>query len=287
MTDEYEDLEARWSARLEGLRAFLKEHDRPLIGTAIAAVFGTWMGVFNPSWPDWWPIVPVMGVAALVAGYFASEKIYALIPEEPTVLIVTLRGDEPGGEIYELSEDEFGDMFCWGDLYQWPQTKQPVYEARAYDAESNCAVGNWRESMPASAFLSEQDVEDAMTAVRELRQDLEPEAAKAKELRRRFRGIARKIDAERTKERFREIDATSLDKDTEGATIGEILDESVPAEVHPDAGMGEQGAIARPVATATNGHHAPDEQTDDRGESGHEGAASDSESDTTEDATDE
>ena len=279
-TDQYQDLEERWLARLNALGAWVRDNDRILLGAGLLAVFGVWAGVFNPSWPDWWPIVPIIGVAALVAGYFGGERIYELIPEEPTVYLVTLRADEPGGELYELSEDEFGDLFVWGDLYQWPQTKTPVYEARAYDAESHCAVGNWRESMPASAFLSEQDVEDAMTAVRELRQDLEPEAAKAKELRRRFRGIARRIDSERTKERFREIDAASLDKDTEGATIGEILDESVPAEVHPDAGMGDQGAIARPVATATNGHHETDEQTDENAESAPA-------SDTTEDGNDE
>jgi hypothetical protein len=44
--------------------------------------------------------------------------------------------------------------------------------------------------------------------------------------------------------------------------------------------MGEQGAIARPVATATNGHHETDEQTDEDAESAPA-------SDTTEDGNDE
>lgn len=276
---EYDDLEARWLARLASLRAFVADNSRLLLVAGIAAVFGVWAGVFEPDWPAWWPIVPIMGVAALVAGYLGSDKIYALMPEEPKVLLVTLRADEPGGEIYELSEDEFGNLFVWGDLYQWPQTKTPVYEARAYDPESHCAVGNWRESMPASAFLGEENVEDAMTAVRELREDLEPEAAKAKELRRRFRGIARKIDAERTEERFREIDEVSLDRDIEGKTVGEIVDDSLPADMHPHAGEGDRPTVTtRPDTNghATNGHETTAES--------HE---SDTETETTEEDTDE
>jgi hypothetical protein len=251
------NLEERTLTTADSLRGSIVDNSRILILGSAGVMLAQWAGWINLGIPAWWPLIPAIAAAAGLAGYVAGDLIADLIPEEEGILVVCMRADEDGGAIYELHEDTFADMFVWGSLYQWPNSNRRVYEARSYDPETNAAVGNWRESMPASAFLSERDVQDAMTSVAELRDDIEPLAAEAKDLRRRFRGIARQIDAQRTKERFQEVDQVgALDKDSTGATLSEIIEEATADNPHPHAGVGDNDPDTSDVkpAPASNGH---------------------------------
>ena len=266
MTDDGDEqshtVDQRITEEAGRLRELLSDNSRIIIlGGGVLAVLQL-LGVVSLGLPGWWPLAATVVLAAGAAAHVGAEKIAALLPDEQGILLVSLRGDRDGGAIYELAEDTFDEMTVYGDLYRWPETSRTVYEVRSYYPDQNVAIGNWRESMPASAFLAEQDVEDAMAAIGELRDELEPIAAEAKFLRRRFRGIARRIDQERTKERFREIDTETVDRDVE-TTIAEIIDEELPATRHPRAGRGdsEPEAMTQPERPAeTNGRASTNDQ---------------------------
>jgi hypothetical protein len=239
MTD-YDELEERWLQRLNSLSETAQENGEYVLGAVVLAVFGIWSGVLDPDWPAWWPIIPIMGVAALIAGYFGAERIYELIPEEDGILLVSLRGDEPGGEIWEIYEDDFEDMAVDGTLYQWDESPRRVYEVRDYYPNEHRAVGNWREAEPASAILEERTTEDAIAFISELRETYEPEAARARRLQRRLRGIVRTLDRERTQARARQLDdATGLES-IDSKAISDVLDEELPDDLHPEAGGGSE-----------------------------------------------
>jgi len=253
------NLEERTLTTADSLRGSIVDNSRILILGSAGVMLAQWAGWINLGIPAWWPLIPAIAAAAGLAGYVAGDLIADLIPEEEGILVVSLRADEDGGQIWELHEDTFADMWVWGSLYRWPNAARPVYEARAYDPVHNVAVGNWRESMPASAFLSEVSVEDAMGAVAELRKDLEPEAAKAKEYQRRFRGISRKIDAKRTRERFQTVDEVSaIDKGSKNETLQDLIDAELPPDLHPEAGRDADG-IKPPTNTHRNGHSDEDD----------------------------
>ena len=126
------------------------------------------------------------------------------------------------------------DMRVIGSLYQWDRSPRRVYEVREYDQRHNVAVGNWRETVPASELAEHPSVEDAMAAIRELRQDLEPDIAKARELRRRIRGIARQLDSDRAKAQDDILDEHVAPDLGNGRTVGEIVDDAIPDEIHPE-----------------------------------------------------
>jgi len=201
--------------------------------------------------PSWWPVAGVAAVAAYVGGRFAARRILDLVPEPDGILLVEFRADEPGGgAIYELSEEAFEDMWVFGgSLYQWDESPRRVYEVREYDPEKNLAVGNWRESPPGSALASEATVDDALAAIRELRTDLEPDVAEARELRRRIRGIVRQLDKERAEAQQAILD-DHVAPDLGGSrSIDEIIEEQMPDAVHPEQ--------------ATDGDRAPDTVLED------------------------
>ena len=249
-------LEARTLSRLDALRSFADENSRPLIFGALAVLLAQWAGIINLDVPDWWPLVLGIVLSAAAAAYVGADKVAELIPEEDGILLVSYTVDDgTGGQIWELSEDTWAEMSVDGTLFEWSQSHRRIYECRNYDPDANHAVANWRESKPASEFAEERSVDDALAAVRELREDLEPEAAKAREMRRRIRGITRQLDRQRAQELNTAIDEATVDRDMTDATISGILDDALPDDLHPHAG-GE-------VDEKTNGHKDDEQWRDE------------------------
>jgi len=185
--------------------------------------------------PSWWPAVAIAVVAAGLAGRYAARRIMDLIPDPEGILLVEFQAhDAAGGAIYELSEEAFADMRVVGSLYQWDRSPRRVYEVREYDATNNVAVGNWRETVPASELAEPPSVEDAMAAIRELRNDLEPDVAKARETRRRLRGIVRQLDKDRAEAQQALLDDHIAPDLGDSRPISEVVDEAIPDELHPD-----------------------------------------------------
>ncbi|MFC7057236.1 hypothetical protein [Halovenus salina] len=241
MTDQDHDLEDRALDALDSVRQTADENSQIIIGFLGVVALLSLTGIISLSVPAWWPLVPWMIAAAAVTAVGAGIYIWKLVPEEEGILLVSLRADEPGGEIWELSEDEFEAMDTVGELNQWDNSPRRVYEVRDYLDDANQARANWREAKPASAILSERTPSDAMEQVAELREVYEPEAAKARRLRRRIRGIVRRLDRERTEARDRQLDEATGLEDIDAPTIDEILKKELPEDLHPHAGGGRRG----------------------------------------------
>ncbi|WP_436934991.1 hypothetical protein [Halovenus marina] len=255
------ELEQRFAAGVQGFRRWLDEHSRLVIGSTTLLLALQWGGVIDIGLPDWWPLAAAVVIAAGIAAYFGADKVAELIPEEDGILLVAFRADDDGGgEIWELQDDTFADMETDGTLFEWTESSRRVYEVRNYDPEENTAIANWRETAPGSTLAQERTVEDVFTAIRELREDLEPSAAEARELRRRIRGIVRRLDEERTKARARQLDEQTLDKGLDATTISEVIDEQIPDDLHPDAGRGSDDE-PKADAPRENGH-ADDHEID-------------------------
>lgn len=222
-------------------------------GLAIA----NWLGWIDLGIPEWWPLGAVVAVAAWYVGRRAAEHIADLLPEPEGILLLELRADDlGGGRLYELSEDAYDDMEIeGGDVFEWPETSRRVVEVRDYDPETNTAVANWRESKPASALAEPPTVDDCLAAIRELREDLEPDAAEARELRRRIRGIVRALDRERAEAQQAVLDEQVAPDLGGGSTISEVVERELPDELHPETrtdekGDGEADTEAEPVDLA-------------------------------------
>jgi len=200
-----------------------------------------------PSLPGWWPVLAVAAGGVAVAGWYWSDRILDLLPEEQGILLVQFAADDDDNAIYELSTERFEKMRVVGALYQWDQSPRRLYEVREYDQRNNVAVGNWRESEPGSEIASKPTVEDALAAVSELREDIEPRAAEARELRRRIRGIVRAIEADRAEAQQALLDEHLAPDLGDGKTVSEIVDKQLPDRLHPLDGEGEP---------ATNGHES-------------------------------
>ncbi len=176
------------------------------------------------------------GLMAAIAGYAAAGKIDALLPDPEGIYIVSFQAsDETGGEIWEISQDQFDAMEVHGSLFEWPVSKR-VYEVMEYRPEDNVAVGNWRESVAGSQLAGNYDVVDAMAAIEELREEFEPEAQKSRYLQRRLKSIARKIDRQRLKDQEEILDPTLTPSfsDEGRSTVTEIVEESIPSELRPN-----------------------------------------------------
>jgi len=215
--------------------------------------------------PSWWPVVGVAAIAAGLAGRYAARRILDLIPDPEGILLVEFKAhDAGGGAIYELSEEAFADMRVIGSLYQWDRSPRRVYEVREYDQRHNVAVGNWRETVPASELAEPPSVEDAMAAIRELREDLEPDVAKARETRRRLRGIVRQLDKDRLDAQEQLLDDTVAPDLGDSRPISEVVDEAIPDELHPDQ-VSVEDAIedVEPVADDDQRHDNGDSPDDD------------------------
>lgn len=233
------DLEAQALDKLDSARSFADDNSRYLIFGALGVVVLQWGGVIDLAVPNWWPLAAGTVVFAGAAAYVGADKVSELIPEENGIwLIAFTTTDGKGGQIWEIHQDDWEDMTVDGTLHEWSESPRRMYECRSYDPESNHAVANWRETKPGSELAASGSVEDALSAIRELREDLEPEAAKAREMRRRIRGITRQLDRQRAEKLNKAIDEATVDADMGDATISNILDDALPDDLHPHAGGG-------------------------------------------------
>jgi hypothetical protein len=225
------------------LTEWLRENTR----TVAALVLG-YVGYVEMTAAEY-PTVPsgsgtavVGAVAVAIAGYAAAGKINGLLPEEEGVYLVAFTADdEAGGEVWELTEDQFEDMTVHaGTLFQWPTGKR-IYECREYRPEENVAVANWRESVAASELAGDVQVTDALDAIGELRDEFEPEARKFRQTKRRLRSVARRLDRRRDRDQQAVLDPhLSPEFGNESASVGDILHEEMPEHLLPDSMTAEE-----------------------------------------------
>ena len=213
-----------------------KENSRLVIFGALGYLAAAEYGYLTPVW-EWngAGVVATAAVLAAGAGFMSAGKIESLLPEPEGIYIVAFRAsDDTGGEVWEISDDQFEDMEVHGSLFEWP-TSRDIYEVLEYRPESNVAVGNWRESVAGSSIANHYSVADAMEQVEELRAEFEPEAQKSRRLQRRIRSIVRKLDRRRLKDQQEIIDPTTNPEFSDSkATVSEVVEEEVPDDLRPD-----------------------------------------------------
>jgi hypothetical protein len=204
-----------------------------------------------PELPEWSNLVVIALLLVGLAGYIVGGKIDDLLPEERGVFLVCMEAfDDSGGEVWELTEDQFADMnVVEGSLMPWPASPWEVYEVRRYNAETNTAVANWRESVAGSELARESDVSDTMDAIEELRTTFEKEAQRGKFIRRRLGSILRVLDRRRAEDQAAALEghiAPSIGDET----IGDVIEEQLPDELQPDHLQGDE---ARDLADEQDG----------------------------------
>lgn len=198
-------------------------------------------------------VVVTGAVAAALAGFLAAGKVEALLPEDEGIYIVAFNSaDEAGGEIWELSEDQFDAMeVVEGSLFEWPVGKR-VFECREYRPEDNIAVANWRESVAGSQIAGDVRIVDALEQISELRDEFEPEARKSRRLQRRIRSIVRKLDRRRLEDQQEILDPTTTPSFSErnDATVSQVVAEELPDDLQPESMRGEDEDAITPNSPA-------------------------------------
>lgn len=250
--DGMADVERQTRAFFAWVRELGDEYSNWLLVGIGVTVLAQWFGVISLGLPSWWPIVPIVGGAAVVAGWLASDRLYSLIPEDEQIILVAFETtDATGGEIWSLHPDEFEDLEVTdGELYQWEEAPVRCYEVRSYDPETNTAVANWRETKPASALAEQAEIDDVLADIQELREMLEPEVRRARRLRRQLPGVVRMLDAERDKEVVEGMETATIDADKEDATVSTVLEDVLGEDLDPPAGGGSESDTDE----KTNGH---------------------------------
>lgn len=215
----------------------VKDNDTLLLILGLGYLgFVEYRGV-TPFWEmDGFGVVFTAAAVAAAFGFVSAGQIENLLPDPEGIYIIAFRSsDDTGGEIWEVSEDQFTDMEVHGSLFEWPVSKQ-VYECLEYRPEENVAVGNWRESVAGSSIADHYDVADAMDEIEELRQEFEPEAQKSRRLQRRVRSIVRKLDRRRLKDQREILDPTTNPEFADSrATVSEVVEEEIPDDLKPDS----------------------------------------------------
>jgi len=207
----------------------------------VAVVEGT--DAQYPTLPEWTGLAVLSAVVVGIAGWIAAGRIYDMLPDEHGVFIVAFDGDPGGGEIHELSEDEFAAMEVHnGQLYEWPNALHRTYEVRSYDKQSNTAVANYRETAPGSELVSHHTASQAMDQIAELRTEFEAEAERAKHIRRRLPSIVRRLDRQRAKDQARSLEPHLAPSTGDHAGITDVLEESMPEHLLPDYMQGDEAA---------------------------------------------
>jgi len=226
-----------------------EQNKRAAVAVIGLLLIGWSMGVIDPNTidvPVWWRLAATAAFLSLAAGYFAADSVYALLPEERGIFLVVFDNtEEGGGEIHELNKDQWDELTVYGSLHPWEQSSERVYECRDYDPDRCVAVGSWKESKPESALAAEATVEDALIAIDELRSVLEPDAAEARALKRSFRGIVRRLDKERAEAQDEAVDSHIAPNIGGSKTISEIVEESLPENLHPESMKLDEEKIAR------------------------------------------
>lgn len=200
----------------------------------------SWLGWIDLGLPGWWPIAAGALVAAYVFGREAAGRIDELLPDEDGILMVSYETER----IDELSEDQFEAMTVAGSLYQWEESPRRTYECVHYDPEANHAVSNWKESFPGSEIGSEPTPADAIAVVEDFRESFEPELAKARDLKRRIRGIVRELEKERAEAQDSVLDEHVTPEVGGGRSVSRLLKEELPDDLHPFANRSEESPAA-------------------------------------------
>jgi len=204
-----------------------------------------------PSLPGWWPIVAIAAGGIAVAGWYWSDRILSLLPDESGYTLIAW-GDH---EIHEVSPERFGDMTVYGTLNQWPETRKPVYDCRTYDPEENRAEATWRESVTEPELRDEPSPADAIGVIEDYRKRFEPELAEARALKRSVRSILRKLDRERAEAQAEILDETVAPAMGDDMTVSEVIRDELPDDLHPRGTDDNQ--------TEMNGHEDPSTDEDD------------------------
>lgn len=225
----------------------LRENKRFVLAGVLGYVAAASYGFVTPVWEmDGFGAVATAGVVTMIAGYFAAGKVEELLPEEEGIYLIAFQAsDDTGGEVWELSEDQFENMEVHaGTLFEWPVSRR-VYEVKEYRPEENVAVTNWRESVAGSQLAGDALLPDALEQIAELREEFEPEARRARYLKRRLRSIARTIDRERLKDQQELLDETTNPTFSDSSRgVSDIVREEIPEELRPESmkaeGMSEK-----------------------------------------------
>ena len=216
----------------------LRENARLGVVGALGYIAAADFGYVTPVWDmPGFGAVATAGVVALVAGYFAAGKVEGLLPDQEGIYIVAFESsDDTGGQVWEISEDQFDAMHvAHGSLFEWPTAKR-VYECKEYRPEENVAVGNWRESVAGSQLAGDALLPDALEQISELRDEFEPEAQRARYLKRRLRSIARTIDRRRLRDQQDLLDKTTNPSfGEERASVSQIVADEIPAHLQPES----------------------------------------------------
>ena len=186
-------------------------------------------------------VAGVAMLAAAVLGYAPASKALDWLYDPPRRYIVSLgfSGDTPG--IWELTPAAWDDVEVTdGELYEWPGTKWPIYEAETFTGDTMTAVGTWRGSEPDRVLLRKEK------KVEELRKEIEAEADTA-------------IDTEitissRVRKAIKAIGQAIIDEHAqattyEGERVADVLTE-IRQEVEEDTGSERPDNGEKPIAEA-------------------------------------
>jgi hypothetical protein len=226
----------------------LQENRRWILIGALGYIAAADFGYLSPVWemPGFYA-VGTAGVVVAAAGFYAAGKVEGLLPDQERIYIVAFESsDDTGGQVWEISEDQFDAMEVHaGTLFEWPTAKR-VYEVKEYRPEENVAVANWRESVAGSQLAGDALLPDALEQIKELREEFEPEAQRARFLKRRLRSIARTIDRRRLRDQQDLLDKTTNPSfGEERASVSQIVADEIPEHLQPESMKGGESEHAR------------------------------------------
>ena len=203
-------------------------------GVAVHQGYAAVPGV--PQLPEWWQLPVAVVVSASFVGWVIGGKIPQLLPDPNGHFVVAQEGgDEQGGEIWELNNQAWEEMnVVDGTLFPWTGSSESAHEVRIYNPNTNTSVANWRGTKVASELLAEPTVEEAMSNIRELRDEYERAAREGDYIKRNLGGILRKVDKQRAKDYNAALQQKVAPSLHEGDSYEELIDQSLPEELVPD-----------------------------------------------------
>lgn len=190
------------------------------------------------SIPEWTPLFGVIAICGAIGILFASGKIEDMWPEDHGIYLAVVKARTETRaktvvEVWELTEDDWADLkVVDGPLNELPDTKHRAYECYAYNEDSNTAVGNWKETVPASQIIGHKDISDAMDDIQELRNHLEPMAKRGRYIRHNLTGILRELDRQRAENQARALEP-SIAPSFGGESVSDAIERCLPSELQP------------------------------------------------------
>lgn len=188
-----------------------------------------------PSLPPTTELWALAGIVAAGIAWFASDVIDGLLPDPDRVYLEVVNAQNTEAiEEWELGADTFEDLeVVNGPLNHLSENIEECYECVAYDPDRNLAVGTWRKSRPESAFVGHTTVDDALSAVAELREHYEPLARKGDYIIQNIPGLLRALDSVRLEHQTRMLEE-DLAPTFGDMTTYDVLEEELPETITPD-----------------------------------------------------